>query len=101
MKTLGLSMIAALSVLAAPAFAMDPDPTTFTCGDWVAANESVQLSFFNNVKAYANDAANAATTAELQATISSLADTDARTKIDAACDGKPVDQVVIDLLKMN
>lgn len=98
MKTKLFFAAALLPMLALPALAQDPNPTTFTCGDWVAANESVQLSFLNNTKAWANDAANAPNTAKLQATILTLSDTDAKNAINAACDGKDASQVVIDLV---
>lgn len=98
MKTKVIFAAALLPLLAAPVFAEGPDPTTFTCADWFAANESVQLSFLNNTKAWANDAANAPNTAKLQATILTLSDTDARNAINAACDGKDASQVVIDLV---
>lgn len=98
MKTKLFLAAALLPMMAAPVLAEGPDPTTFTCGEWVAANESVQLSFLNNTKAWANDAANAPNTAKLQATILTLSDTDAKNAINAACDGKDAGQVVIDLV---
>jgi len=98
MKTRILAALLLTPMLALPALAMDPDPTTFTCGEWVAANESVQIAFLRNAKAWATDAANAPNTAKLQATILSLADTDARNAVNRACDGQDVNQVVIDLV---
>ncbi len=95
-----LSALVLVPVLASAAFAQDVDPTKFTCGEWVGANEATKVAFLQNTKAWANDAANAPNTAKLQATILTLSDTDAMTAIDAACDGKDVNQVVIDLVNM-
>ncbi|QYZ70871.1 hypothetical protein [Neotabrizicola shimadae] len=98
MKTRILAALLLTPMLALPALAMDPDPTTFTCSQWWDSNESVQIAFLRNAKAWATDAANAPNTAKLQAAILSLSDTDARNAINRACDGQDVNQVVIDLV---
>lgn len=97
MKKLALAALL-LPLASTTVLAQGVDPTKFTCGEWVAANESTKISFLQNTKAWANDAANAPNTAKLQATILTLSDGDAMQAIDGACDGKDVNQVVIDLV---
>lgn len=81
--------------------AMSPDPTVFTCNDWVLADESTKKAFLTNTVAYANDAKNAPNTAELQATIIDKSESEAMLLIDTRCDDLARDIVIIDLLKTN
>lgn len=98
MKTNLFFAAALLPFLAAPVLAQDPNPATFTCGDWAGANEATKVGFLQNTKAWANDAANAPNTAKLQATILTLSDGDAMQAIDGACQGKDVGQVIVELV---
>ena len=93
-----ISALLLLPVLSSTALAQDVDPTKFTCGEWVAANEATKVAFLRNTKAWANDAANAPNTAKLQATVLTLSDGDAMAAVDAACHGKDAAQVVIELV---
>lgn len=91
----------ALALPAVAQVAMTPDPTVFTCNDWVLADETTKKAFLTNTVAYANDAANAPNTAELQATIIDKSEAEAMLLIDARCDDLSRDMVIIDLLKTN
>lgn len=92
--------LAVVPVLASATLAQDVNPATFTCGEWASANEATKVAFLRNTKAWANDAANAASTAKLQATILTLSDGDAMAAVDAACNGKDASQIVVDLVNM-
>lgn len=90
---------ALVGLMAVPAMAQDV--ASATCGDYMGADDGTRLQWLGAMRVYAADAKNAATTAELQATIADRTDADLDQRIKMGCDGKEASLVILDLLKMN